>query len=203
VDVLGRHVVHRHDQRHVGDHLPIRREAPRMTRVAPVAPRAFAANGNRLHRLPVRQRAQARVGADQVQEMCRAGARHARDDQRPLELHIEDLRVTPQEILEAQPVGRVAHEIREGAEPSERVEPRVLLDRLALQRQARAEIIVPEFGEFRALRRRGEDRLDAELHRLRLRVRNGLRLRARQRGLREVGDADLARRRHAASPSLV
>ena len=76
-------------------HLLIRGLAARPARIAAVAAGALAGRRHRLHRFPVRQRAQPRVRGDQIQEMRGAGARHAGDDDRPLDARLQDLRVAP------------------------------------------------------------------------------------------------------------
>jgi hypothetical protein len=69
VHVLGRHVVHRLQQRHPRGGLLVLDETPHVPRIAAVAARPFAGDRNGLEALPVRQRAQARVGGDQVHEV--------------------------------------------------------------------------------------------------------------------------------------
>src|SRR5206468_11479917 len=113
--------------------------------------------------LPQRHRAEALVGGYEVHEMGRARTGEADDDDRRLQLDIVDLRMALQQVVDEQPVGRVANAVVEqdqAAEPGALV---VVADLVQPEAEALLEIIGPEFVELRVLTSGGEDGVDTEI----------------------------------------
>ena len=96
-------VVHRGEQRH---HLHLRfvlALAAGEARIDAVAIGSRAGPRARFEALPVRERAQAGVGRDEIHEVRGARAGQADHDDRRRELDVEDLRAPAHEILDEQP----------------------------------------------------------------------------------------------------
>ena len=113
-----------------------------------VAARAVARDGHRLEALPVGERAQPRVGRDQVHEVRGARARQADHDDRARDLDLEDLGVAAQQVLEAQPVREVADAVaaaRRGGRA--RSSSRSSSTAASQTREARAEVVGAEVRE--------------------------------------------------------
>src|SRR5206468_1805090 len=114
----------------------------------------------------------------------------ADDDDRRLQLDIVDLRMALQQVVDEQPVGRVANAVVEqdqAAEPGALV---VVADLVQPEAEALLEIIGPEFVELRVLTSGGEDGVDTEICLRTLAVVEGQLLNVGQLRLTQVLDAD-------------
>jgi hypothetical protein len=95
-------------------------------------------------------------------QVRRAGARKPGDDDRPLDRLALDLRVAPEQILDAQPVReQLQHEPARG-DPPERREIGVALERVEQHAERLAKHGVTVVGETRALRCRREQIVEIE-----------------------------------------
>jgi hypothetical protein len=192
VDVLGRHVMHVAQQRHHRVLCDEALAAARQTRVLAVLLRNLVGIGNRLEALPVGKGAKAAVGGDQIHQMGGSRARQAGDDDGCADFDGEDLRVATQQVLEPQPVGRVAHAIAVDADAADGPECLVFLDARELYAQPLTEILGTKIREPRALARLGEHGVFAERHRHAGRGLHGGLLYGRELWNGEVFDADVA-----------
>jgi hypothetical protein len=165
--------------------------AAHVARVAAVVARPLAGDRDGLEALPIGHGAQATVGGDQVDEVGRARAGQADDDDRLPDLLVEDLRVAPDHVLDAQACHQVAHDVAASAEPAHRRGVVVLAQGGEPHPQALAKVVGAEVLEAGLagglLQEVGLVEADRQ-------VRGGRQrrlLHVGEDGVREVGDADL------------
>ena len=101
MDVVGPHGVHgAHVRQHRLHALPLA-FGPSVTGVGAVRPALLAGVGHRLVALPQRERTQAGVGGDEIDQMGGSRAGQAHDDDRRRDLDVGDLGATGEEIADA------------------------------------------------------------------------------------------------------
>src|SRR5690606_5136698 len=189
-DVVGGELVH---GLHVGQHSVLLGPAlggPGPAGVDAVGARHVILGGNGGDGLPPGQGPQAGIGADQVQQVGGAGAGQARHQDGPVDLHIEDLRVALDEILEAQPGGGVAGVHLQHVEAGDVGGPAVLVEGVHPHIEALAKIVGTKITEPRLRHGGGENALGGDLHGVGFHGGENLLLDGRQYRVVQVGDVD-------------
>ena len=109
LDRLGEPVVHGGHDRGAGHQRVVFGLGPRVAGVDAEDVGALAERRDRILALPVRQRAPARIGGDEVHQMRGTRPRHPDDDERLLDLDRLDLGIPLEEVGQRQPVAQQAH----------------------------------------------------------------------------------------------
>lgn len=200
VDVVGGHGVH---GGHVGG--PDLHGLPCRLAAGPAGVDAVGAGGlvgvgHGLVGLPQRQRPEAGVGGQQVDQVGRPRPGQAHHDHGGHDRDVEDLGVAGQQVGDAQAVGRRPHAVVEHEEAAQAGALGVGVHLLQLHRQALPEVVGPEVVEAGAGRGRLAHRGHRQLGGVGLAVVEADALDVVQDRLGQVVDADLAHRRVTCRP---
>ena len=92
-------------------------------------PRLLARQREWHHRFPKLHGTKTRIAGEDVDEMGRAGSRQAGNDDRPIDFHIQYVRMLLHEMFELQTVDGIAHHLVERGRATKRPQPSILIHR--------------------------------------------------------------------------